>query len=480
MAINTVVKSIQDIMRQDTGVDGDAQRISQLVWMLFLKIFDDKEKEYELLNPKYASPIPEELRWRRWANDDAGITGDELIDFVNNKLFKGLKNLSFQEGDDPKGYIVKQVFEDAYNYMKSGTLMRQVINKIDNEIDFTKREDSHVFNDIYEKILSNLQNAGNAGEYYTPRAVTKFIVEMNAPKLGEKVLDPACGTGGFLVDSIEFIRANNVKTADDEKVLQESIFGIEKKPLPHMLCTTNLILHGFEVPKNVRRDNTLSRPLRDYTSKDRVDVILTNPPFGGVEEEGIDKGFPKQFQTKETADLFLVLIMELLKDGGRAGIVLPDGSLFGEGVKTRIKAELLETCNLHTIIRLPNGVFAPYTSISTNLLFFQKGKPTKEVWYFEHPLPENLTNGYNKGKSFNISEMQLEKDWWNNRVENDYAWKVSIEDIKSRNYNLDIKNPKKQKEESKVEIPELLDTIKQDISTINELFEKLQNEFNKK
>ena len=337
-----------------------------------------------------------------------------------------------------------------------------------------------MFNNIYEKILSNLQSAGNAGEYYTPRAVTKFIVEMNAPKLGEKVLDPACGTGGFLVDSIEFIRANDVKTADDEKVLQESIFGVEKKPLPHMLCTTNLILHGFEVPKNIRRDNTLSRPLRDYTTKDRVDVILTNPPFGGVEEEGIDKGFPKQFQTKETADLFLVLIMELLKDGGRAGIVLPDGSLFGEGVKTRIKAELLETCNLHTIIRLPNGVFAPYTSISTNLLFFEKGKPTKEVWYFEHPLPESLTNGYNKGKSFNFSEMELEKGWWNNRVESDYAWKVSVEDIKARNYNLDIKNPKKQKEEVKVEIPELLDTIKQDISIINELFEKLQNEFNKK
>lgn len=479
MAISSVVKSIQDIMRQDTGVDGDAQRISQLVWMLFLKIFDDKEKEYELIDPNYFSPIPEHLRWRNWAVDDAGITGDELIDFVNNVLFKGLKELNFQEGDDPKGYIVKQVFEDAYNYMKSGTLMRQVINKIDNEIDFTRREETHVFNDIYESILKDLQSAGNAGEYYTPRAVTRFLVEMLDPKLGEKVLDPACGTGGFLVDSIEVVREKYVKTPDDEKILQESIFGVEKKPLPHMLCTTNLILHGFEVPKNVRRDNTLARPLRDYTSKDRVDIIATNPPFGGIEEEGIDKGFPKQFQTKETADLFLVLIMELLKDGGRAGLVLPDGSLFGEGVKTRIKAELLDTSNLHTIVRLPNGVFAPYTSISTNLVFFEKGKPTKEVWYYEVPLPKGLTNGYTKSKAFSVNDMKVVKEWWNNRTENENAWKVSLEDIKKRNYNLDIKNPSKQKDEVKIEIPELLVQIDQDVKTINELFGKIKDEFNK-
>jgi len=479
MAISSVVKSIQDIMRQDTGVDGDAQRISQLVWMLFLKIFDDKEKEYELINSEYISPIPEKLRWRNWATDDAGITGDELIEFVNNKLFKGLKDLNFQEGDDPRGYIVKQIFEDAYNYMKSGTLMRQVINKIDNEIDFTRREETHVFNDIYERILKDLQSAGNAGEYYTPRAVTRFIIEMLAPKLGDKVLDPACGTGGFLVDSIEVIREKYVRTPDDEKILQESIFGVEKKPLPHMLCTTNLILHGFEVPKNVRRDNTLARPLRDYTSKDRVDIIATNPPFGGIEEEGIDKGFPKQFQTKETADLFLVLIMELLKDGGRAGLVLPDGSLFGEGVKTRIKAELLDTCNLHTIVRLPNGVFAPYTSISTNLVFFEKGKPTKEVWYYEVPLPKGLANGYTKSKAFSVSDMHMVKEWWNNRVENENAWKVSLEDIKKRNYNLDIKNPSKQKDEVKIEIPELLTQMDGDIKTINELFGKIKNEFNK-
>jgi type I restriction enzyme M protein len=364
--------------------------------------------------------------------------------------------------------------------MKSGTLMRQIINKIDNEINFNKREDSHLFNNIYEKILQDLQNAGNAGEYYTPRAVTQFIVEMVNPKLGENVFDPACGTGGFLIDSINHIRNNYVKTADDERTLQASIFGVDKKPLPHMLCTTNMILHGIEVPKNIRRDNTLARPLRDYTNKDKVEVIVTNPPFGGIEEKGVEKGFPSAFQTKETADLFLVLIMELLKDGGRAGIVLPDGSLFGEGVKTRIKEELLKECNLHTIVRLPNGVFAPYTSISTNLLFFDKGTPTKEVWYFDVPLGNGLTNGYTKTRPFNISEMQIVKDWWNDRKETANTYRVSIDEIRKRNFNLDIKNPSKQKAEIKLEIPELLNSMNEDIKAINELFKQLKDEFDKK
>lgn len=480
MAVNTVIKSIQDIMRQDTGVDGDAQRISQLVWMLFLKIFDDKEKEYETFDPQYKSLIPSRFRWRNWASDDTGITGDDLISFVNNELFPGLKGLSIQEGDDPRGFIVKQVFEDSYNYMKKGTLMRQVINKIDNELDFNKKEEVHLFNDIYEKILKDLQSAGNAGEYYTPRAVTRFVVEMVNPSLEEKVLDPACGTGGFLIDTINHVRNSDVKTPEDEKILQDSIYGIEKKPLPHMLATTNMILHGIEVPKNIRRDNTLAKPLRDYTSKDKVDVIVTNPPFGGIEEEGIQKGFPAAFQTKETADLFLVLIMELLKDGGRAGIVLPDGSLFGEGVKTRIKEELLNTYNLHTIVRLPSGVFSPYTSISTNLLFFEKGTPTKEIWYFEHPLPSSVTNGYTKSRPFSIAEMQIEKDWWNNRQETENAWKVSIDEIKNRNYNLDIKNPNKKNTEEELEIPELLDNIRHGIDEISQLFTKIKDELDKK
>ena len=431
-------------MRQDTGVDGDAQRISQLVWMLFLKIYDDKEQEYELFGDDYKSPIPEPLRWRNWAANPEGITGDELLDFINNDLFKTLKDLSFNADDDPRGFIVKEVFEDAYNYMKSGTRIRQVLNKI-NEVDFNIDSERHLFGDIYEQILKDLQSAGNAGEYYTPRAVTHFMVDRVNPQLGEKILDPACGTGGFLACSIEHIRKNQVRNVDDNTTLQSTLFGVEKKPLPHLLCVTNMLLHGIEVPSTIRRDNTLSRPLRDYKAKDRVDVIITNPPFGGIEEDGIQANFPAAFKTKETADLFLVLIMTLLKNNGRGAIVLPDGTLFGEGVKTRIKEKMLETCNLHTIVRLPNGVFAPYTGIKTNLLFFTKGEPTKEVWYYEHPYPTGYKS-YSKTKPIRIEEFAPEKEWWDNREENEFAWRVSVEDIKAGNYNLDIKNPKKNDE----------------------------------
>ena len=439
MSISSTIKSIQDIMRKDVGVDGDAQRIGQLVWMFFLKIYDDKETEYELLNDNYRSPIPEELRWRNWAANPEGITGEELLSFVDNQLFPTLKNLQ-PVGRDKRGYVIRSVFEDAYNYMKSGTLMRQVINKIVAGVDFNKAQDRHLFGDLYEQILRDLQNAGNAGEYYTPRPVTQFMVDMVEPQLGEKILDPACGTGGFLTCAIEYVRRNFVGTVDQEQVLQDSIYGVEKKPLPHLLCTTNMILHGIDVPTNVRHDNTLSRPLRDYGPKDRVDVIITNPPFGGMEEDGIENNFPATFRTRETADLFLVLIMHLLKDGGRAAVVLPDGTLFGEGIKTRIKEQLLETCNLHTIVRLPNGVFAPYTGIKTNVLFVTKGQPTTDVWYYEHPYPPGVKN-YNKTKPMRIEEFDAEKAWWNNRVETEHAWKVSAADIKARNFNLDIKNP---------------------------------------
>jgi len=439
MSISTTIKSIQDIMRKDVGVDGDAQRIGQLVWMFFLKIYDDKETEYELLDDAYRSPIPEPLRWRNWAADAEGITGDELLDFTNNQLFPTLKNLQ-PAPDDQRGFVIKSVFEDAYNYMKSGHLMRQVINKIVSGLDFNKAQDRHLFGDLYEQILRDLQNAGNAGEYYTPRPVTQFMVEMVDPQLGEKVLDPACGTGGFLTSTIEHVRKQQVKTVEDEQRLQHSIYGVEKKPLPHLLCTTNMILHGLDVPSNVRHDNTLARPLRDYGPRDRVDVIVTNPPFGGMEEDGIENNFPASFRTRETADLFLVLIMHLLKDGGRAALVLPDGTLFGEGIKTRIKEQLLETCNLHTVVRLPNGVFNPYTGIKTNLLFFTKGTPTEHVWFYEHPYPPGVKS-YNKTKPMRIEEFAAEKAWWNNRVENEVAWKVSAADIKARNYNLDIKNP---------------------------------------
>jgi type I restriction enzyme M protein len=439
MSISTTIKSIQDIMRKDVGVDGDAQRIGQLVWMFFLKIYDDKETEYELFDDDYKSPIPERLRWRNWAANAEGMTGDELLDFVDKQLFPTLKNLQ-PKGDDKRGFVIRGVFEDAYNYMKSGHLMRQVINKIVEGIDFNKAQDRHLFGDLYEQILRDLQNAGNAGEYYTPRPVTQFMVDMTAPQLGEKIMDPACGTGGFLTCAIEYVRKQQVKTVEQEQLLQQSIFGVEKKPLPHLLCTTNMILHGIDVPTNVRHDNTLSRPLRDYGQRDRVDVILTNPPFGGMEEDGIENNFPANFRTRETADLFLVLIMHLLKDGGRAAVVLPDGTLFGEGIKTRIKEQLLETCNLHTVVRLPNGVFSPYTGIKTNLLFFTKGTPTQDVWFYEHPYPAGYKN-YSKTRPMRIEEFAVEKAWWNDRVENEFAWKVSVDDIKARNYNLDIKNP---------------------------------------
>jgi type I restriction enzyme M protein len=439
MALSTTIKSIQDIMRKDAGVDGDAQRISQLVWMIFLKVFDDHEAQKELMEDGYRSPIPSRLRWRNWAKDAEGITGDALSDFINNDLFKTLKELPVTGKNAAISGVVRGVFEDAFNYMKSGTLIRQVVNKL-NEIDFNKAADRHEFGDVYEKLLGDLQNAGNAGEFYTPRAVTQFIVDQVDPQLGEKVMDPACGTGGFLTCAIEHLR-KQVKTARDEEKLQASIFGVEKKPLPHLLCVTNMMFHGIEVPSNIRHDNTLAKPLRDYGPKDRVEVVITNPPFGGMEEDGIESHFPATFRTRETADLFLVLLMTLLKPGGRAALVLPDGTLFGEGIKTRIKEKLLEDCNLHTIVRLPKGVFAPYTGIKTNLLFFTKGEPTKHVWFYEHPYPAGAKS-YSKTKPLRIEEFAAEKKWWKKRKETDQAWKVSLEDIQARGYNLDIKNPR--------------------------------------
>ncbi|MFN5168799.1 MAG: N-6 DNA methylase [Cyclobacteriaceae bacterium] len=445
--VSGVIKSIQDLMRKDVGVDGDAQRLSQLVWMFFLKIYDDRETELEILEDDYKSPIPKHLRWRNWAADKEGMTGDELADFINLQLFPTLKDkLKTSGAQAERVKVIRSVFEDAYNYMKSGTLMRQVINKI-NEIDFNASADRQTFGSIYEQLLKDLQSAGNAGEFYTPRAVTEFMVDRIAPQLKESVLDPACGTGGFLSNVIDYKRKNFVKSTRDEEALKKSIHGVEKKTLPHMLCITNMILHGIDIPVNIKHDNTLSRPLRDYTASDRVDVIITNPPFGGMEEDGIENNFPTAFRTRETADLFLLLITHLLRNEGRAGVVLPDGFLFGEGMKTRLKEKLLTECNLHTIVRLPNGVFNPYTGIKTNLLFFTKGKPTKHIWYYEHPYPEGVKS-YNKTRPMRFEEFAAEIAWWGNekdnfktRKENEYAWKVSVEEIVSRNYNLDISNP---------------------------------------
>lgn len=446
MSLSATIKSIQDIMRKDVGVDGDAQRIGQMGWLLFFKIFSDQDAELELSDDNYESPIPMALCWDQWADSKTlgkdAPTGDELLAFIDNRLFKTFQNLDHEQYEGQgreRALLLRSVFEDAYNYMKSGTLLRQVIDKINDSIDLNQRHTRDVFGDIYEQILKDLQSAGNAGEFYTPRAVTQFAVDMTNPQLGETVLDPACGTGGFLTCAYEHLKAQ-AKTPQDLETAKRSIQGVEKKQLPHLLCVTNMMVHGIEVPTNIRHDNTLRRPLRDYGPKDWVDVVVTNPPFGGMEEDGIENGFPSEFRTRETADLFLVLVMELLKPGGRAAIVLPDGTLFGEGIKTRVKEKLLRNCNLHTIVRLPNGVFNPYTSIRTNVLFFTKGEPTEAVWYYEHPYPEGYKS-YSKTKPMRVEEFAPEKAWWHNRKETEQAWRVPVADIIANGYNLDIKNP---------------------------------------
>ena len=444
MSVRTLVKSIQNVMRQDTGVDGDAQRISQLCWMFFLKIIDDQDQELEVMKADYTSPIPERFRWRTWAADPEGVTGEALLTFIDDDLFPALKNLRPTGRPDNRGRVVRDVFEDAYNYMKSGQLMRQVVNKI-NAIDFNDLTQRQHFGDIYEQLLNDLQSAGNAGEYYTPRAVTAFMADRIDPKPGETLFDPACGTGGFLTCALRHMRERYVKRPGDERKMQAGLRAVEKKQLPHMLCVTNMLLHNVEDPSFVRHDNTLARPYISWERKNRVDVVLTNPPFGGKEEDGIESNFPKDFRTKETADLFLALIVRLLKPNGRAAVVLPDGSLFGEGVKTRLKEHLMQECNLHTIVRLPNSVFKPYASIGTNLLFFEKGEPTRETWFYEHLVPEGQ-KAYSMTKPIRLEHLHPCINWWGGpqrkgRKQTDRAWKVTAADIKTRGYNLDVKNP---------------------------------------
>lgn len=444
MSARSTVKSIQDIMRQDVGVDGDAQRLSQLCWMFFLKIIDDQDQQLEVMDDEYRSPLPKRLQWRHWAADPEGITGDEMLEFVNDDLFPSLKELKGRGPSVNRARVVRGVFEDAYNYMKSGYLMRQVVNKI-NGVDFNDLAERKHFGEVYEQLLNDLQNAGNAGEYYTPRAVTGFMVDRIDPRPGETLFDPACGTGGFLTCAIRHMRDHYVKTVANERKLQSGLRAVEKKPLPHMLCTTNMLLHNIEDPSFVRHDNTLARPYISWEKSERVDIILANPPFGGREEDGIESNFPAHFRTKETADLFLALFIRLLKPNGRAAVVLPDGTLFGEGVKTRLKEHLLEECNLHTIVRLPNSVFKPYASIGTNLLFFEKGTPTQDVWFWEHQVPAGQ-KAYSMTKPIRVEHLQECVSWWGGaerkgRQVGPQAWKVGIDEIKARGYNLDIKNP---------------------------------------
>ncbi len=354
MSLTATIKSIQNEMRKDEGVGGDDQRIEQLAWMLFLKIYDAKEAEWEFTDRKYKSPVPEKLKWRNWAADPEGMTGEALLDFVNNTLFPGLQNLAVGK-EDGRARIVREVFEGGYNFMRSGQQLRKIINKLE-EIDFNSLKERQHFGDIYEKILSDLQSAGNSGEFYTPRAVTQFMADRIDPRPGETLLDPACGTGGFLTCAINHMRKHHVKGVKDERALQSCLRGVEKKHMPHLLCMTNLLLHDIADPGFVRHDNTLARPYTSWTKDERVDIVLTNPPFGGKETDGIETNFPKAYQTRETADLFLALIIRLLKPGGRCAIVLPDGTLFGEGVKTRLKEALLTECDLHTIVRLSGGM----------------------------------------------------------------------------------------------------------------------------
>ena len=467
--ISGVIKSIRDIFRKDPGLSGDAQRIEQLGWMIFLKLFDDKDKERELRDTTYKSPIPSELQWRNWAENDEGITGDELIQFINNKLFPQLKELQVT-ADNRLGVIIRNIFDGTNNYMKSGTTFRQAINKL-NEIDFNSSKEHHIFNAIYEDILQGLATKKDTGEFYTPRAVTQFIVDMVNPQLGEKIMDPACGTSGFLVCAIEHVR-KQVKNVTDRQTLQESILGTELKPLPYMLSVVNLITHDIEVPQ-IENGDALSRELTSIKQKDRVDIIVANPPFGGVVGDGMETNFPLNYRTKESADLFLILFIQLLRDGGRAGIVLPDGSLTGEGVKARVREKLLTDCNLHTIVRLPQSVFAPYATVNTNLLFFEKGKPTKEIWYYEHTLPEGA-KAYSKTKPIRIEEFDEIKAWWKNRTEHEFAWKVSIETIKERGFDLDIKNPNKIVEEITYNRKEIVETIKKNQTLISKLISELE------
>lgn len=415
--LSTFVKRIRDIMRNDAGVNGDAQRIEQIAWMLFLKVYDAKEGDWEVDEDNYESIIPEECRWSNWAYDDKSgkaMTGDKLLDFVNNKLFPTLRTLPVDASTPIKKAIVQTTFADANNYMKDGVLLRQVLNIID-ELDLGDYTESHAFGEIYESILKELQSAGSSGEFYTPRAVTDFMAQMIQPKIGEKMADFACGTGGFITSWLKQLTPQ-IKTPADATAYSESIYGIEKKQFPYMLCITNMLLHGIDVPR-VYHDNTLTHDVLDYTDRDRVDVVLMNPPYGGSEKAEIKNHFPADLASSETADLFMSVIMYRLRPGGRAAVILPDGFLFGtDNAKVNIKKKLLNEFNLHTVIRMPGSVFAPYTSITTNILFFDRTGPTKETWFYRLDMPEGYKH-FSKTKPMKLEHFDPAIAWWHNRQE---------------------------------------------------------------
>ena len=437
------VKRLRDIMRNDAGINGDAQRIEQIAWMLFLKVYDAKEQDWEWDDEGYQSIIPEECRWQNWAVDDksgTALTGDKLLNFVNNTLFPTLKRLPVDASTPIKKAIVQTTFADANQYMKDGVLLRQVLNVID-DLDFSDYEESHAFGDIYETILKELQSAGSAGEFYTPRAVTDFMAQVIQPQIGETMANFACGTGGFMVSWLKELH-KQVKTTEDEEAYSNSIYGIEKKQFPYMLCVTNLLLHGLDVPQ-VYHDNTLLCDVLDYTEDDKVDVILMNPPYGGNEKADVKNHFPSDLASSETADLFMSVIMYRLKQNGRAAVILPDGFLFGtDNAKVNIKKKLLREFNLHTIIRLPGSVFSPYTSITTNILFFDNTHPTQETWFYRLDMPEWYKH-FSKTKPMKPEHFQPVLDWWENRQEItedgfDKAKKFPVEQLtRELGYNLD-------------------------------------------
>ena len=463
------IRNIQQIMRKDEGIDGDAQRISQLSWLLFLKIFDQQEKELEIVDANYKNIIKSEFQWRSWAEDPEGITGERLIQFVENELFVYLRSLNIHNDQDVSK-IIRFTFTDNYNFIKSGTILRQVINEI-NTIDFDSQSERHQFGDIYEGFLEDLQSAGNAGEYYTPRAVTKFIVETISPQLNEKIIDPATGTGGFLRCATDYLRENNNFSLKDEIGLKNNLFGIEKKPIPYVLCMTNMLLHMVRDPINIIRDNSLNWDQRDVSESKKFDAVITNPPFGGMEEDGTELNFPERYRTKETASLFLYFIMNYLKDGGRCGLVLPDGFMSGMKKKKTLKEKLFLENNVHTIIRLPKFVFYPYTDISTNIIFFEKGKPTKETWFYFQPYPEGYK--YTKKQHIKFEEFKETSIWMKNQTENKFATKLSIEEIIKREFDIDIKNPN---EEAEV-LPTFEEVIK-DATEISNKINKLLKALN--
>ena len=437
------VKRLRDIMRNDAGINGDAQRIEQIAWMLFLKVYDAKEQDWEWDDEDYVSIIPEECRWQNWAVDDhtgTAMTGDKLLNFVNNTLFPTLKKLPVDVSTPIKKAIVQTTFADANQYMKDGVLLRQVISVID-DLDLGDYEESHAFGEIYETILKELQSAGSSGEFYTPRAVTDFMAKMINPQIGEQVADFACGTGGFLTSWLKELSAK-IETTEDQSAYDASIYGIEKKQFPYMLCITNMLLHGIDVPK-IYHDNSLLKDVLDYTRDDQFDVILMNPPYGGNEKTEVKNHFPADLASSETADLFMSVIMYRLKKNGRAAVILPDGFLFGtDSAKVAIKKKLFSEFNLHTVIRMPHSVFAPYTSITTNILFFDHTKPTEETWFYRLDMPEGYKN-FSKTKPMELKHFDPAMDWWNNREEInvdgfDKAKKYTAEEIAARNYNIDL------------------------------------------